>query len=189
MPADDPAGAARLVVDLVARRLPARYGYRAGEIQVLAPMHRGEAGVGALNALLQERLNPAREGLPEARGGGRAYRPGDRVLQLRNDYERQVFNGDLGTVRGVDPSEGFLAYARRHVADPRVAFESGSAMGLPAPDRSFDEAPDVALLGRAELLLRKGDVQSARALLGQSFRLFPGSEAWSGALRRLRCRL
>jgi exodeoxyribonuclease V alpha subunit len=66
-------------------------------------MHRGEAGVGALNLRLQERLNPAREGVPEARAGGRVYRPGDRVLQLRNDYELQVFNGDLGSVQRVDP--------------------------------------------------------------------------------------
>jgi exodeoxyribonuclease V alpha subunit len=65
-------------------------------------MHRGEAGVGALNLRLQEHLNPGREGVPEARAGGRAYRPGDRVLQLRNDYELQVFNGDLGTVQDVD---------------------------------------------------------------------------------------
>ena len=76
-----------------------------GEVQVLSPMHRGEAGVGALNTLLQERLNPWRDGMPEARGGGRAYRPGDRVLQLRNDYDLKVFNGDLGTVRAVDPTE------------------------------------------------------------------------------------
>jgi exodeoxyribonuclease V alpha subunit len=68
-------------------------------------MHRGEVGVGALNALLQERLNPYRDGLPEARGGGRAYRVGDRVLQLRNDYDLKVFNGDLGTVRAIDPTE------------------------------------------------------------------------------------
>jgi exodeoxyribonuclease V alpha subunit len=66
-------------------------------------MHRGDAGVGALNLRLQERLNPGQEGVPEARAGGRAYRPGDRVLQLRNDYELQVFNGDLGTVQDVDP--------------------------------------------------------------------------------------
>jgi exodeoxyribonuclease V alpha subunit len=66
-------------------------------------MHRGEAGVGALNLRLQERLNPGREGVPEARAGGRVYRPGDRVLQLRNDYELQVFNGDLGTVQSIDP--------------------------------------------------------------------------------------
>jgi len=109
LPADDPATAAALVTDLVARRLPARYGFAPGEIQVLAPMHRGDAGVGTLNTLLQERLNPAREGLPEARGGGRVYRPGDRVLQLRNDYDLAVFNGDLGTVRAVDPVEQELA--------------------------------------------------------------------------------
>jgi exodeoxyribonuclease V alpha subunit len=66
-------------------------------------MHRGAAGVGALNLLLQERLNPARDGVPELRSGGRAFRPGDRVLQLKNDYDLQVFNGDLGTVRAVDP--------------------------------------------------------------------------------------
>jgi exodeoxyribonuclease V alpha subunit len=101
--AEDPKAAADLVVDLVSQRLPARYGFGPGDVQVLAPMHRGEAGVGTLNLRLQERLNPAREGAPEARAGGRVYRPGDRVLQLRNDYDLQVFNGDLGTVQRTDP--------------------------------------------------------------------------------------
>jgi exodeoxyribonuclease V alpha subunit len=105
LPADDPAAAARLVVDLVARRLPARYGFRPGDVQVLAPMHRGDAGVGALNTLLQAHLNPARDGVLEARGGGHIYRPGDRVLQLKNDYDLKVFNGDLGTVQALDPTE------------------------------------------------------------------------------------
>jgi exodeoxyribonuclease V alpha subunit len=103
LPAEDPAAAAQLAVDLVAQRLPARYGFGPSDVQVLVPMHRGEAGVGALNLRLQERLNPGREGVPEARAGGRVYRPGDRVLQLRNDYELQVFNGDLGTVQSIDP--------------------------------------------------------------------------------------
>src|SRR5438045_7422115 len=76
-----------------------------GEVQVLSPMHRGEAGVGALNTRLQERLNPAREGVSEVRGGGRVYRPGDRVLQLKNDYDLKVFNGDLGTVQAIDAGE------------------------------------------------------------------------------------
>ena len=111
IPAETPAEAAQHVTDLVARRLPARYGFGHGEIQVLAPMHRGEAGVGALNALLQERLNPARDGVPELRGGERTYRPGDRVLQLKNDYDLEVFNGDLGTVAAVDPVEQALALA------------------------------------------------------------------------------
>jgi len=99
VPADQPTTAAELIVDLVARRLPTAYGFGPGQVQVLVPMHRGEAGVGALNARLQEHLNPAREGVPEARAGGRAYRPGDRVLQLKNDYDLKVFNGDLGTSR------------------------------------------------------------------------------------------
>jgi exodeoxyribonuclease V alpha subunit len=103
--ADEPSVAASTVVDLVAERLPRRYGFARGEVQVLSPMHRGEAGVGALNTLLQERLNPWRDGMPEARGGGRSYRPGDRVLQLRNDYDLGVFNGDLGTVEALDPTE------------------------------------------------------------------------------------
>jgi exodeoxyribonuclease V alpha subunit len=105
LPAEEPAAAAQMVVDLVARRLTARYGFASGEIQVLSPMHRGEAGVGALNTLLQERLNPWQDGVPEARGGGRSYRAGDRVLQLRNDYDLGVFNGDLGTVEAVDLTE------------------------------------------------------------------------------------
>ncbi|HEX2517274.1 MAG TPA: ATP-dependent RecD-like DNA helicase, partial [Chloroflexota bacterium] len=122
LPAETPAEAAQTVVDLVARRLPSRFGFRPGEIQVLSPMHRGEAGVGALNALLQERLNPARPGLPELRGAGRTYRPGDRVLQLKNDYDLKVFNGDLGTVLGVDAEEGEL----------RVALDDGREIRYPA---------------------------------------------------------
>ncbi len=109
--ADSPGDAAQLVVDLVARRLPARYGFGPGAVQVLAPMHPGEAGVGALNTFLQERLNPAQADAPELRGGGRVYRGGDRVLQLKNDYDLNVFNGDLGTVTAVDPVEQELVVA------------------------------------------------------------------------------
>ena len=111
LPAEGPAAAAQLVVELAARRLPARYGYRPGEIQVLSPLHRGEAGVGALNLLLQERLNPPSAARAELRGGGRVYRPGDRVLQLKNDYDLGVFNGDLGTVRAIDQEEQELLLA------------------------------------------------------------------------------
>jgi exodeoxyribonuclease V alpha subunit len=119
--APDPAAAAQTVVDLVARRLPARYGFRIGDVQVLSPMHRGEAGVGALNTVLQERLNPARDGVAEARGGGRVYRPGDRVLQLKNDYGLDVFNGDLGTVTAIDPVEQELT----------LVLDDGRAVGYP----------------------------------------------------------
>jgi len=108
VPAEDAAHAAQLVADLVACRLPDAYGFGPGEVQVLSPMHRGEAGVGALNTQLQSRLNPHKEGSMEARAGGRVYRPGDRVLQLRNDYDLEMYNGDLGTVRSVDPTDQVL---------------------------------------------------------------------------------
>jgi exodeoxyribonuclease V alpha subunit len=111
LPAETPEAAAQLVVDLIARRLPARYGYRSGDVQVLAPLHRGAAGVGVLNGLLQERLNPYRADGAELRGGGRTYRPGDRVLQLKNDYDLDVFNGDLGTVAAIDTVEQQMTLA------------------------------------------------------------------------------
>ncbi|MBV9281620.1 MAG: ATP-dependent RecD-like DNA helicase [Chloroflexi bacterium] len=124
LPADDPKAAAEAVVDLVARRLPNRYGYATGEVQVLSPMHRGEAGVGVLNALLQERLNPGRQGAAEGRAGGRVYRPGDRVLQLKNDYDLNVFNGDLGTVRTIDPLEQELLLQLDDGREVRYPFPS-----------------------------------------------------------------
>jgi exodeoxyribonuclease V alpha subunit len=92
---EDPARAAQLVRDLVATRLPRRYGLRPADIQVLAPMHRGELGAGNLNQLLQEALT---SGTEEVRSGARLFRTGDRVMQLRNDYDKEVYNGDIGQV-------------------------------------------------------------------------------------------
>jgi exodeoxyribonuclease V alpha subunit len=77
------------------------------DIQVLTPMHKGEVGTSALNQLLQERLNPKRG--PEIKRGYATFRKGDRVLQLRNNYDKEVFNGDLGWVADIDPEEGALA--------------------------------------------------------------------------------
>jgi exodeoxyribonuclease V alpha subunit len=97
---EEPLAAQRAVVDLVARRLPARYGFDpVGDIQVLAPMYRGPAGVHALNAALQERLN-GRPG-PTLAFGEHSFKVGDKVMQVRNDYDKGaggVFNGDLGRV-------------------------------------------------------------------------------------------
>ena len=123
--AEDQTAVAELVTDLVARRLPKRYGFGAGDVQVLTPMHRGDAGVGVLNARLQDRLNPARESTPELRGGGRTYRVGDRVLQLKNDYDLDVFNGDLGTVRSIDPTEQELLIA---LDDERIVHYPASSL-------------------------------------------------------------
>ncbi|MEV7677521.1 ATP-dependent RecD-like DNA helicase [Streptomyces sp. NPDC088341] len=94
--------AGRVVVDVAARRIPAKFGLDPRrDVQVLAPMHRGPAGAGALNGLLQQAITPARPDLPEKRLGGRVFRVGDKVTQIRNNYEKGengVFNGTVGVV-------------------------------------------------------------------------------------------
>ncbi|MFE6750475.1 ATP-dependent RecD-like DNA helicase [Kitasatospora purpeofusca] len=99
---DDAELAAGLTVDVVARRIPQKFGYDARrDVQVLAPMHRGPAGAGNLNTLLQAAVTPAREGLAERRFGGRTFRVGDKVTQIRNNYDKGrngVFNGTVGVV-------------------------------------------------------------------------------------------
>ncbi|SDK78624.1 exodeoxyribonuclease V alpha subunit [Nonomuraea maritima] len=108
-PCEEPEEIAALTVDVVARRIPRRFRLDARrDVQVLAPMHRGAAGAGALNAALQEALTPAREGMPERRYGGRVFRVGDKVTQLRNNYDKGaagVFNGTVGIVTDIRPDE------------------------------------------------------------------------------------
>ncbi|MEK7366727.1 MAG: AAA family ATPase, partial [candidate division NC10 bacterium] len=104
---EDPDRLAALVVETVAHVLPARHQLHPVEdIQVLAPMHRGIVGVAALNQALQAALNPSGPALAR---GERILRAGDKVMQLRNNYETEVFNGDIGRVARVDPEEGTLA--------------------------------------------------------------------------------
>jgi exodeoxyribonuclease V alpha subunit len=110
-PEDDPEQVADLVVDIVANRLPRRFGLDPREVQVLCPMHRGPAGAGVLNEQLQAALTPAREELPERRFGGRVYRVGDKVMQIRNNYDKGtagVFNGSVGVVTGLSLEDSEL---------------------------------------------------------------------------------
>jgi exodeoxyribonuclease V alpha subunit len=95
---DDAEQAANLVVEIVAERIPARFQIPADDVQVLTPMHRGAAGVANLNLLLQARLNPADAAKPERRLGGHIFRVGDRVMQTSNNYNKDVYNGDLGVI-------------------------------------------------------------------------------------------
>ncbi|MFZ2487174.1 MAG: ATP-dependent RecD-like DNA helicase [Anaerolineae bacterium] len=106
---DDPERAAELVVEIVQERIPRRFGIPAGEVQVLSPMHRGAVGVGALNERLQAALNPPAANKPERRLGGRVFRLGDRVMQIRNNYDKEVYNGDLGQIVALDSVEQTLA--------------------------------------------------------------------------------
>ena len=102
---EDTEQTAGLVVDIVTRRIPARFGLDPRrDVQVLCPMHRGPAGAGNLNLLLQDALTPFAEGRPERRYGGRVFRVGDKVTQLRNNYDKGaagIFNGTVGVVTGM----------------------------------------------------------------------------------------
>ncbi|NDJ86688.1 MAG: ATP-dependent RecD-like DNA helicase [Chloroflexi bacterium] len=103
--AEDPAGAADLVVDIVCSRVPGKFGYDAmRDIQVLAPMYNGQIGVNALNIALQRQLNPPGR-LAEKRLAGVLFRVGDKVMQMRNNYEKEVYNGDIGWVKALDMNE------------------------------------------------------------------------------------
>ena len=102
MEQEDPEAAARLIADLVSRRLPAHYHTGPEDIQVLTPMRRGAIGSANLNLLLQETVNPGETGL---RHGGTLYKARDKVMQIRNDYDREVFNGDIGEVSAVNAEE------------------------------------------------------------------------------------
>ena len=96
---DDPERAAETIVRLVKERLPRAYRESPDRIQVLTPMQRGVVGAANLNLLLQQALNPSG---PSLGRGGYTYRQGDRVMQLCNNYAKDVFNGDLGYIREVD---------------------------------------------------------------------------------------
>ncbi len=99
---DEPERAAQLCVELVQTRIPRRFGIPPGDIQLLTPMHRGVVGVAALNEALQAALNPPLPNKPQRQLGSRIYRLGDRVMQIRNNYDKDVYNGDMGVISGLD---------------------------------------------------------------------------------------
>ena len=104
---DDPERAAALMVELVTRHIPRRFGLDpVDDVQVLTPMHKGAVGAGHMNAMLQDALNP--NGL-EVRRGERAFRLQDKVMQVRNNYEKDVFNGDMGRITHMDTRERTLS--------------------------------------------------------------------------------
>ncbi len=103
--AEDAEAIPQLIVSLVRDRLSRAYSYNPKEIQVLTPMQRGNVGAGNLNTELQNALNPSGESLTR---GGYTFRRGDKVMQIRNNYDKNVFNGDIGYVNAVDTTERTL---------------------------------------------------------------------------------
>ena len=112
---EDPQEVLRIILELVRERIPKRFGFDPLEdIQVLTPMHRGIVGSATLNQTLQQELNPTPEGLNR---GGRLYKVNDKVMQIKNNYDKEVFNGDIGRIVKIDPElqEVSIAFDQREV--------------------------------------------------------------------------
>ena len=107
------------IVNLVKNRLPKAYGYEPKDIQVLVPMKNGAAGTKNLNIILQEAINPVGECITS---GAFKYRVGDKVMQIRNDYKKNVFNGDIGFVKEIDTEEHVMTVT---FGDEDVEYEKG----------------------------------------------------------------
>ena len=140
----DPAKARDTVVELVARRMPQKFELDpAKDIQVLTPMHRGEAGVARLNEVMQEALNPQGEAVPR-----KSFRVGDKVMQTRNNYELDVYNGDVGTV----------ALVSEEAKEVQVDFEDRSVL------YPFEDLDDLMLAYAATVHKAQGSEYAAVVL-------------------------
>jgi exodeoxyribonuclease V alpha subunit len=108
LPADTPEQAVALILKVVGERIPARFGFDpVAEVQVLCPMARGGCGSRSLNLELQQLLNP--DPAEQVERFGWRFAPGDKVMQIANDYDKEVFNGDLGTVDAIDADNSELS--------------------------------------------------------------------------------
>ena len=104
---EDPAKVLEIILELASSRIPQRFGFDPLEdIQVLTPMHKGVVGAVNLNHRLQEVLNPGNRAVIL---GDRAFRVNDKVMQIRNNYDKEVFNGDIGRITAISPGERQLA--------------------------------------------------------------------------------
>jgi exodeoxyribonuclease V alpha subunit len=107
LPAETPEQAVALILKVVGERIPARFGFDpVGEVQVLCPMARGGCGSRSLNVELQKLLNP--DPAEQVERFGWRFAPGDKVMQIANDYEKEVFNGDVGTIDAIDSDNSEL---------------------------------------------------------------------------------
>ena len=100
---NDPQKVVDIILEMVKTRIPKRFGFDpVNDIQVLTPMHKGLAGAGNLNVQLQKELNPDTAGITR---GGREYRVNDKVMQIKNNYDKDVYNGDIGRIFRIFPEE------------------------------------------------------------------------------------
>jgi len=202
---DEAEPAAERLVDVVAHRIPRRFGLDPlSDVQVLAPMHRGAAGVAALNQRLQAALNPPRPGVPERALGGRVFRAGDRVMQVRNNYPKEAFNGDIGRIKAIDLENQTLTV----VFDGRAVFydwleadelQHAFAVSIHKAQGSEFPAVVVPMLTQHYVMLQRNLLYTAvtrarqlcvlvgsRKAIAMAVRNAQQSRRWSGLADRLR---
>lgn len=149
IPQDNFLKVQKLILDSVCDRIPERYGLDPlRDIQVLTPMHKGDVGTQALNKALQERLNPPSPHKPELKRKFATFREGDRVIQLKNNYDKEVFNGDLGWILEVDPDEHelFIEFdGNRVIIESSELDELGLAYAVSVHKSQGSEYPAVVM--------------------------------------------
>ena len=161
---DDPATVRDMIATLVCERMPCVYGLDPmRDVQVLSPMHKGEAGTQSLNEALRERLNPKG---PEVVRGTVRFRLHDRVLQTKNDYEKDVFNGDMGHIVEVDASEGevLVSFDGRTVSYDRSELDElapAYAISIHKSQGSEYPAVIVPILTQHYVMLRRNLIYTA----------------------------
>jgi exodeoxyribonuclease V alpha subunit len=121
----DSQAAARAIVDLCVNQLPADGFHISSDVQVLSPMHRHDCGVENLNKLLQEAINPAQPEKAEITTAKFIFRQGDKVMQMKNNYTKGVFNGDIGIITAIDNGLVFVRYP-----DNSIIYESNEVEEL-----------------------------------------------------------
>ena len=178
VPAEDPETAAARIVELVKTRIPKRFDFDAmQDIQVLCPMNRGGGGAGArsLNIELQAALNPAGERKVERFGW--TFAPGDKVMQIENDYDKEVYNGDIGLVADVDPEAGELTarfegrdlvygFGELDTLVPAYAATVHKSQGLGVSGRGDPSADPALRDAAAEPPLHRGHARQAAGCAG-----------------------
>jgi exodeoxyribonuclease V alpha subunit len=183
-----------VIVELAAQRIPEAFGFdRFSEIQVLCPMHKGAAGTEAFNDTLQARYTGSHERLEglAAPGGGRAraFHVGDRVMQIRNDYERSVFNGDIGIVTRIHAGDGYLSvdfdgvvarYERKDLGDLRLAY----AISIHKSQGSEFPAVIIPMLLEHHVMLRRNLLYTAITRAKRLCMLVGDTRAIERAIRR-----
>ena len=159
-----PEDALETVLELVTSRIPKRFGFDpARDIQVLTPMHRGTAGAENLNAELKKRLNPGAKGITR---GARHLAVGDKVMQIRNNYDKEVFNGDIGMVSEIDLERQSVKISFDDLLVPYDFFELDEivpAYAVTVHKSQGSEYPAVVMpvLGQHYILLQRNLIYTA----------------------------